>query len=172
MEELKNLKVLFTEEEIQEKIREMAERLDKEYEGKDLTVVCILNGAVFFMVDLVKKMKTPIVLETLQAKSYEGTESTGEVKLLKDIDGNIEGRDVLLVEDIIDTGRTLKFVKEHLLKKNPKSLKIATLVTKTARTIEKVDIDYTCINLTNEFVVGYGFDLDGYGRNLPYIGCL
>ncbi len=167
---MENLKVMFEEEEIQKRIQEVAEQIDKDYEGKEIVVVSVLKGAIFFTVDLVKKMKTPIELETMQVSSYEGTESTGKISLKKDLDTNIEGRDVLIVEDIVDTGKTLKYLKDYLISKNPNSLKIAVFVDKKERREVEVNIDYTGFVIPNKFVVGYGFDVDEKGRNLPFVG--
>lgn len=169
---LENLKVLYEEEKIQNRIAQMAKEIDKDYQGKNVVVISVLKGAVFFTVDLVKKMKTPIELEVVQVSSYEGTESTGRITMKKDLDNSIEGRDVLIVEDIIDTGHTLKYLKEYLLSKNPNSLKIAVLADKAERREVEVDIDYTGFVIPNKFIVGYGFDCDEAGRNLPYIGYL
>lgn len=167
---LNNLKVLYEEEEIQSKIAEVASQIDKDYAGKDVVIVSILKGAVFFTVDLVKKMKTPIELEVMQASSYSGTESTGNIEIKKDLDHNIAGRDVIIVEDIIDTGRTLKAIKEYLASKKPNSVKICVLADKKERREVEVDVDYKCFEIPNKFVIGYGFDCDEVGRNLPYIG--
>lgn len=167
---LENIKVLYSEEQIQKRIAEIAKEIDKDYEGKTIVVVSVLKGAVFFTVDLVKKMKTPIELEVMQVSSYEGTETTHNIKVKKDLDHNIEGRDVLIVEDIIDTGHTLNHLKNYLLSKNPNSVKIAVLADKEERREAKVDIDYTCFKIPNKFVIGYGFDYNEVGRNLPYVG--
>lgn len=167
---MENLKVMFEESEIQMRIQEIAEQIDKDYEGKELVVVCVLKGAVFFTVDLVKKMKTPIELDMVQISSYQGTESTGNINFKKDLDNSIEGKNVLIVEDIIDTGRTLKFLKEYLLNKNPKSVKLAVFVDKAERREVEVEVDYTGFVIPNKFVVGYGFDVDEKGRNILYIG--
>ena len=168
---MENLKVMYEEEELQKRIKEAAEQIDKDYEGKDeIVIICVLKGAVFFTVDLVKKMKTPIVLEVMQLSSYSGTESTGNIIVKKDLDCNIEGKDVLIVEDIVDSGRTLKYLKEYLLSKNPNSVKIAVLMDKVERRVVDVDIDYKCFEIPNKFVVGYGFDVDEKGRNIPYVG--
>lgn len=167
---LENLPVLISEEEIQAKIAEVAAQIDKDYIGEDIIVISILKGAVFFTVDLVKKMKTPIELEVMQVSSYCGTESTGELIVKKDLDRSIEGRNVLIVEDIIDTGTTLSYLKDYLLSKNPKSLKIAVLADKKERRKVDVKLDYTCFVIPDKFVVGYGFDVDEKGRNIPYIG--
>lgn len=168
---MEDLKVLFEESEIQKRIGEIAKQIDKDYEGKkELVIICVLKGAVFFTVDLVKKMKTPIVLEVMQVSSYAGTETTGTISIKKDLDADIEGRDVLIVEDIIDTGYTLRALREDLLSRNPNSLKIAVLLDKKERRKVDIDIDYTGYVIPNKFVVGYGFDVDEKGRNIPYIG--
>lgn len=166
------LDVMYEEEEIQKRIKEVAKQIDKDYENEEIVIVSVLKGAIFFTVDLVKKMKTPINLEVMQVSSYNGTESTGNIIVKKDLDRDIEGKNVLIVEDIIDTGYTLKYLKEYLESKNPKSLKIAVLVNKEGRRKADVDIDYTCFNIDNKFVVGYGFDVDEYGRNIPFIGSM
>lgn len=172
MEELmKKIKVMYTEEELQKRIKEVAEEIDKDYEGKEIVVVSILKGAIFFTVDLVKKMKTSIELETIQVSSYNGTESTGNIIMKKDLDSSVEGKDILIVEDIIDTGRTLKYLKEYLEnEKKANSVKIAVLMDKKERRQVDVDVDYTCYVIPNKFVVGYGFDVDEKGRNIPYVG--
>ena len=167
---LKNLKVMYTEEQIQSRIREVAKNIDKDYEGKEIIVISVLKGAVFFTVDLVKRMETPVTLEVMQVSSYQGTQSTGNVIIKKGLDCDISGKDVLIVEDIIDTGYTLKYLKEFLQTLNPNSLKIAVLADKKERREIDVDIDYTCFEIENKFVVGYGLDYDENLRNLPYIG--
>lgn len=167
---LENLPVLLSEEEVQNKIAEIAAQIDKDYEGKEIVVICVLKGAVFFTVDLVKKMKTPIQLEVMQVSSYSGTESTGKINVKKDLDSDIAGKDVLIVEDIIDTGLTLSKLREYLLEKKPKSLKIAVLADKAERRKVPVPLDYTCFVIPDKFVVGYGFDVDEKGRNIPYVG--
>ena len=168
---MEDLKILFEESEIQKRIEEIAKQIDKDYEGKkELVIICVLKGAVFFTVDLVKKMKTPIVLEVMQVSSYAGTETTGTISIKKDLDADIEGKDVLIVEDIIDTGYTLRALREDLLSRKPNNLKIAVLLDKKERRKVDIDIDYTGYVIPNKFVVGYGFDVDEKGRNIPYIG--
>ena len=163
----KKLKVMYKEEEIQERIKQVANQIDKDYEGKEIVIVSVLKGAIFFTVDLIKKMKTPIILEMIQVSSYQGTQSTGNIIIKKPLDGDIEGKDVL-----IDTGYTLKFLKEYLKSLNPKSVKIAVLADKKERRETEVEVDYTAFEIENKFVVGYGFDVDEKGRNIPYIGYL
>ena len=138
--------------------------------GKTVTIVCVLKGGVFFRVYLVKKMKTPIELEVMQVSSYVGTETTGKINVKKDLDHSIEGKDVLIVEDIIDTGYTLQYLKEYLQTKHPNSVKIAVLADKAERREVDVKLDYTGFVIPNKFVIGYGFDYNEIGRNLPYIG--
>lgn len=167
---ISKLKVMYTEEEIQSRIKEVAEKIDKDYEGKELIVISVLKGAIFFTVDLVKRMKTPVTLEMMQVSSYQGTQSTGNIIIKKGLDEDISGKDVLIVEDIIDTGYTLQYLKEYLQTQNPNSLKIAVLADKKERREIDVDIDYTCFDIENKFVVGYGFDIDQKYRNIPYIG--
>ena len=163
----------YEEEELQKRIKEIAEEIDKDYkDSKEIIIISVLKGAVFFTVDLVKKMKTDIILEVMQLSSYAGTESTGNIIVKKDLDCNIEGKHVLIVEDIIDTGRTLKFLKEYLASKNPKSLKVAVLMDKAERREVDVNVDYTGFVIPNKFIVGYGFDYDEKGRNIPYVGYL
>lgn len=169
---LENLPVYLEEDEIQKRIKEVAEQIDKDYIGEDVVVISILKGAIFFTVDLVKKMKTPIELEVMQVSSYVGTESYGNLLVKKDLDRDIAGRNVLIVEDIIDTGTTLSYLKEYLLSKNPKTLRIAVLADKAERRKVPVKLDYTCFVIPDKFVVGYGFDVDEKGRNIPYIGYL
>lgn len=173
MEDLeKKLKIMYTEEQIQNRIKEVSKKIDEDYKGKTVIIISVLKGAIFFTVDLVKKMKTPIILEVMQVSSYQGTQSTGNIIVKKGLDTNIEGKDVLIVEDIIDTGYTLKYLKEYLQSQNPKSLKIAVLADKKERRKADVKVDYTCFEIENKYVVGYGFDVDEIGRNIPYIGYL
>lgn len=167
---ISKLKVMYTEEQIQSRIKEIAQMIDNDYKGKELIVISVLKGAIFFTVDLVKKMETPVTLEMIQVSSYQGTQSTGNVIIKKGLDEDISGKDVLIVEDIIDTGYTLKYLKEYLQTLNPNSLKIAVLADKKERREIDVDIDYTGFEIENKFIVGYGFDIDQKYRNIPYIG--
>ena len=170
MSDSKDFKVLYEESEIQKRIKELAEEIDDFYKGEEVIVISVLKGAVFFTVDLVKKMKTPIILDMIQVSSYQGTESTGNVIMKKDLGIDIEGKKVLVVEDIIDTGYTLKYLKEYLESLNPKEVKIAVLLDKAERRKANIQVDYTGFVIPNKFVVGYGFDIDDKYRNLPYIG--
>ena len=166
------IKEFISKEQIDKRIEELAKILDRDYEGKTVEFICVLKGAAIFTVELAMKMKTNVRFEFIEISSYEGTESTGKIKVKKDISGNIEGKDVLIVEDIIDTGRTLKFLKDYLLEKKPKSLKICTLVDKPSRRIADVNIDYNGFEIENKYIVGHGFDIDGDYRNLPFIGTI
>jgi hypoxanthine phosphoribosyltransferase len=167
------LTVLYEKDEIQKREKELAEIIDKDYEGEDeVVIISILKGAVFFTVDLIKNMKTPIILDFMQVSSYAGTETTGTISIKKDLDMDISGKNVLIVEDIVDTGYTLRALREDLLSRNPKSLKIAVLLDKKGRRKVEVPIDYVGYEVENKFVVGYGFDVDERGRNIPYIGCM
>ena len=167
---MEKFNVLFSEDELQKRIKELAEKIDKDYLGKELVVIVVLKGAVFFATDLLRNLKTNLEIEFLRASSYTGTESRGQVELKMDLDADIEGKDVLIIEDIIDTGNTLKFLKEYIKSKKPRSQKIAVLLDKKERRKVEVDIDYTGFVIPNKFVVGYGFDVDEKYRNLKYIG--
>ena len=169
LEFLSKCKVFLSKDEVENRITELAHEIDNDYNGKEIVIISILKGALFFTIDLVKKIKTPIILDTIHAFSYVGSESTGELKITDDITTNIEGKDVLIVEDIIDTGLTLDKIRAHILSKNPASLKIAVLADKEERRKVEVPIDYTGFKIENKFIIGYGFDYDEKFRNLPYI---
>lgn len=171
MENLKEkIKVLYSMEEIQKRIAELGKEITKDYEGKEIVIVCILKGAVFYAVDLAKNIDTDVILEFMKVSSYEGTESTGVITIKQDLSIDIKGKDVLVVEDIIDTGRTLRVLKEELLKRNPNSLKITTFLDKKERREVEMEADYVGYEIPNKFVVGYGLDVDEKFRNIPYIG--
>lgn len=167
---MKEIKVLISEEEINKRLDELANQLMEEYEGKDLMFLSILKGSVFFTVELAKRIKNNIQFEFIEVSSYENNESTGNVKLNKDITGSIEGKNVIIIEDIVDTGRTLCFLKEYLKQKNPQSLKICSLLDKPSRRIAPVEADYIGFTIENKFVLGYGLDDEQNYRNLNYIG--
>lgn len=165
------LKVLIDEKTLQDKIQELAETIMKDYEGKDLTFICILKGSALFTVDLAKKIKNNVRFEFIRVSSYgDGTESSGKVTMKLDLQDSIEGRDVIIIEDIIDTGRTLSYLRDYLKDKNPGSLKICTLLDKKERRIFDIEPDYTAFNIPDKFVVGYGLDDKENLRNLPYVG--
>ena len=164
------IKVLITEEEVDARIRELGEKISKEYEGKQIHLICVLKGGVFFMCELAKRITVPVSMDFMCVGSYgDGTKSSGVVRLAKDLDESIENKEVLIVEDIIDSGRTLSYLIEILKKRNPASLKLCTLLDKPERRVKEVHVDYTCFNIPDEFVVGYGLDYAQRYRNLPFI---
>ena len=166
------IRVLFTEEEVDRRINEMAAEISEEYEGRQIHLICILKGGVFFTCELAKRLTVPVSLDFMSVSSYgAGTESSGVVRILKDLDEPLAGKDVLIVEDIIDSGRTLAYLIEVLKQRGPKSIRLCTLLDKPERRVKKqVKVDYTCFTIPDEFVVGYGLDYDQKYRNLPYIG--
>ena len=165
--------VLFTESQLNERIRELGEQITRDYEGKSLIVVGILKGSNIFTSDLVRKINIPLKMDFMAVSSYgNATESTGVVKILKDLDRDIEGEHVLIVEDIVDSGLTLRYLKDILLTRNPASVKICTLLDKPARRKENIKPDYLGYEVPDEFIVGYGIDYAEYYRNLPYVGVL
>ena len=167
-------KVLLTEEQIQARIRELGEELSREYAGKNPIFVGVLKGVVVFYADMVRRITVPCQFDFMWISSYSGAESTGRMEIKRDISQNIEGRHVVILEDIFDTGNSLNFTYDHLMKKNPASLKICTLLDKPERRNPNVTLtaDYTGFVIPNEFVVGYGLDFNEYYRNLPYVGIL
>lgn len=165
--------VLISEKEIDNRILEIADRINKDYEGEELTLICVLKGGVMFMCDLAKRLNLNVRLDFMSVSSYgSGTSSSGVVKIVKDLDESIEGKDVLVVEDIVDSGRTLAYLIELLKKRGPRSVKICSLLDKPSRREVDVKFDYTCFEVPNVYIVGFGLDHDQKYRNLPYIGGL
>ncbi len=166
------IRVLLNEEEVNARISEVAAEISKDYAGKKLHLICILKGGVFFTCELAKRLTVPVSLDFMSVSSYgSGTESSGVVKIVKDLDEPLEGKNVLIVEDIIDSGRTLSYLIEVLKQRNPASIQLCTLLDKPERRVKKqVQVRYTCFTIPDEFVVGYGLDYDQKYRNLPYIG--
>ena len=165
------VEVLLSEEVVDTKIREIAEMINKDYEGKQVHLICVLKGGTFFMCELAKRITVPVSLDFMSVSSYGGdTKSSGVVKIVKDLDESILDKDVLVVEDIVDSGRTLSYLLEMLRDRGPKSLRLCTLLDKPDRRVIDVPVDYTCFQIPDEFVVGYGLDYDQKYRNLPYIG--
>ncbi|TKH45303.1 hypoxanthine phosphoribosyltransferase [Paenibacillus sp. FSL R10-2782] len=165
--------VLISEEELQSKIKELAAQLSAKYEGKNPLVICVLKGAFIFMADLVKSITVPLEIDFMAVSSYGvSTKSSGVVKIIKDLDASVEGRDVLIVEDIIDSGLTLTHLIELLKNRNANSVCVVTLFDKPARRTVNLEADYTGFTLPDAFVVGYGLDYAEHYRNLPYIGIL
>lgn len=166
-------KILISHDEIVTAARELGQKLTEDYQGKNPILVGILKGSVPFMAELIKHIDTHIELDFMLVSSYHGgTSSSGVINIIKDIDQDIKGRDILFVEDIIDTGKTLKSLKELFEGRQPASVKIATLLDKPEGRLVEIEADYTCFTIPNEFVVGYGLDYDENYRNLPYIGVL
>ena len=166
-----NIRVLISEEDVDKKIREMAAKISKRYEGKTLHLICVLRGGVFFMCELAKRLTVPVTIDFMSVSSYgDGTESSGQIKIVKDLDDSIEGKDVLVVEDIIDSGRTLSKLMELLDSRKPASLALCTLLDKPERRVVEVDVDYTGFQIPDLFVVGYGLDCAQKHRNYPYVG--
>ena len=162
---------LINEEVVKNRIKELASMISKDYEGKEITLICILKGSIFFTCDLAKRLTVPVKFDFMSVASYgSGTESSGRVKIVKDLDDPIEGKDVLVIEDIIDSGRTLSHLMKLLQVRNPNSIKLCTLLDKPDRRVVDVNVDYTGFVIPDEFVVGYGLDYDQKYRNLPYIG--
>ena len=169
----KQPKVMLSEQEIQARVRELGEEIRESYRGKELKVIGVLNGSFIFMADLVRSIGLELSCDFLGLSSYgESTESSGVVAITKDLTGPIEGHDVLIIEDIIDTGLTMAYLLENLATRKPASLRIATLLSKPARRRVEVEIDYLGFTIEDRFVVGYGLDYAGKYRNLPYIGVI
>ena len=166
------IRILIPEEEVNRRISEIAAQISRDYEGKSIHLICILKGGVFFTCELAKRLTIPVSLDFMSVSSYGGdTVSSGVVKIVKDLDDPLEGKEVLIVEDIIDSGRTLAYLLEILKQRHPAGIRLCTLLDKPERRVKKqVTVDYTCFTIPDEFVVGYGLDYDQKYRNLPYIG--
>ena len=166
------IRVLLSEEEIAARIKEVAAQITEDYKGKALHLICILKGGVFFTCDLAKRIDLPLTMDFMSVSSYgAGTVSSGIVKIVKDLDEPIEGKDVLIVEDIIDSGNTLAYLIEVLKQRNPGSIELCALLDKPERRVkQQVKVKYTCFTVPDKFIVGYGLDYDQVYRNLPYIG--
>lgn len=165
------IKVLISEEEVDARIRELGEKISKEYEVKQIHLICVLKGGVFFMCELAKRITVPVSMDFMCVGSYgDGTKSSGVVRLAKDLDESIENKEVLIVEDIIDSGNTLYYLMDVLRQRKPASLRLCTLLDKPDRRVKDVHVDWTGFEIPDEFVVGYGLDYAQKYRNLPYIG--
>jgi hypoxanthine phosphoribosyltransferase len=166
--------ILLTEQQIAGKVAELGRRISADYAGRELTLVSVLKGSLPFMADLMRAISIPVRIDLMEVSSYGGvnTESSGLVRILKDLSASIDGRDVLLVEDIIDTGLTLNYLLRYLRGKNPRSLRICALLDKPARRLVDIAIDYTGFEIPDQFVVGYGLDYGELYRNLRYVGVL
>lgn len=166
-------KVLFTEEEIQLRVSELAERINEDYDGLEPVIISVLKGSTYFLVDLTRQLDLPLSIDFMAIQSYgPASNKTGAVMLLKDLDEPIEGKDVIIVEDIIDTGLTINYLLRNLQARNPNSIRICTLLDKSVRRLVPVEISYRGFEIPDVFVVGYGLDFEQKFRNLPYIGIL
>lgn len=165
--------VLLKEEEIKEGVKKLGEQLTKDYEGKEPLFICILRGSVIFFADLIRHVALPLQIDSMAVSSYgSGTETSGMIKMEKDLRDDVKGRDVVIVEDIVDTGRTLFYLKEDLKKRGVNSVKLVTLLDKPSRRQTEIQADYACFTIPDAFVVGYGLDYNEKYRNLPDIGIL
>ena len=162
--------VLISRQQLADKVAELGAQISKDYEGESLFLIGILKGSVPFMADLMRAISLDVEMDFMSVSSYgSGTKSSGVVRILKDLDSDIAGKNVLIVEDIIDSGLTLAYLKEYLIKRNPKSIKIVTMLSKPARRKADIEADYTGFVVDDKFIVGYGLDIDQKYRNLPYI---
>lgn len=165
------VEVLLTEQEVDEKIKAIGEQISKDYAGKEVHLICVLKGGAFFMCELAKRISVPVSMDFMSVSSYgSSTVSSGAIKIIKDLDESIQGKHVLIVEDIVDTGRTLSHLMKLLKDRGPASLALCTLLDKPDRRVVDVPVDYTCFQIPDEFVVGYGLDYAQRYRNLPFIG--
>lgn len=166
-----HIKVMIPEEEVNQKIKLLGEQISKDYAGKEVHLVCVLKGGSFFMCELAKRITIPVTLDFMSVSSYgSSTKSSGVVKIVKDLDEPLKDKNVLVVEDIVDSGRTLSYLLEMLRDRGPESVRLCTLLDKPSRRVTDVHVDYTGFEIPDEFVVGYGLDYDQRYRNLPYIG--
>ena len=165
------IKVLLSEEEVDARIKQIAAQISRDYAGREIHLICVLKGGVFFTCELAKRITVPVSMDFMSVSSYgDGTQSSGIVKIAKDLDESLEGKDVIVVEDIVDSGRTLYYLLDILRKRGPKSMKLCTLLDKPDRRVRDVHVDYVGFNIPDEFVVGFGLDYAQKYRNLPYIG--
>lgn len=165
------IKMLIPEKDVNARIEELGKKISEDYAGKSVHLICVLKGGVFFMCELAKRITVPVSMDFMSVSSYgDGTASSGVVKIVKDLDESLEGKDVLIVEDIVDSGRTLYYLMEILQKRGPKSMQICTLLDKPDRRVRDVNVEYVGFNIPDEFVVGFGLDYAQKYRNLPYIG--
>lgn len=166
------IRVLLSEEEVNQRISEVAAQISEDYQGKEIHMICVLKGGVFFTCELAKRITVPVTLDFMSVSSYgDDTKSSGVVRIIKDLDESLKDKEVLIVEDIIDSGRTLAYLIKVLRQRGPKSIQLCTLLDKPERRVTKqVEVQYTCFTIPDEFVVGYGLDYIQKYRNLPYIG--
>lgn len=167
------VQVMISEEDVDRKINQLAAQISEDYQGHAVHLICILKGSIFFTCELAKRITVPVTIDFMSVSSYgSDTKSSGIVKLVKDLDEGIKGKDVIVIEDIIDSGRTLSYLLENLSSREPASLRLCTLLDKPERRVREVNVDYTGFQIPDEFVVGYGLDYAQRYRNLPYIGVI
>lgn len=165
------IEVLLSEEVVDAKIKSLGEQISKDYAGREVHLICVLKGSVFFICELAKRISVPVTMDFMSVSSYgKDTKSSGVVKIIKDLDESIKDKDVIVIEDIVDSGNTLSYLLENLEARQPKSLKLCTLLDKPDRRVKDVKVDYTGFQIPDEFVVGYGLDYAQKYRNLPFIG--
>ncbi len=168
---MEKISVMISEEDVDKRIREIGEEITKKYQGKEVLLICVLRGGSFFMCELAKRINLDVKIDFMSVSSYGGgTESSGHIKIIKDLEESVEGRNVIVVEDIIDSGRTLSHLMNLLKTRQPASLALCALLDKPDRRVVRVDVDYTGFKIPDYFVVGYGLDYDQKYRNLPFIG--
>lgn len=166
-----HIRVMLSEEEVDKRIKEIGEQISRDYAGRQVHLVCVLKGGSFFLCELAKRITVPVSLDFMSVSSYgSDTKSSGVVKIVKDLDESLKGKNVIVVEDIVDSGGTLSYLLEMLKDRGPESLRLCTLLDKPDRRVIDVNVDYTGFQIPDEFVVGYGLDYDQRYRNLPYIG--
>lgn len=165
------IRIFLQEEKVNSRIAELAKQISDDYAGEEVHLICVLKGSIFFMCELAKRITIPVTMDFMSVSSYgNDTKSSGVVKIIKDLDEPLHGKNVLVIEDIVDSGRTLSYLLEILSKRNPKTLRLCTLLDKPERRVTQVSVDYTGFNIPDEFVVGYGLDYAQRYRNLPFIG--
>ncbi len=165
------IRIFLPEQEVNARIAELAQRISEDYAGKEVHLICVLKGSIFFMCELAKRITVPVTMDFMSVSSYgNDTKSSGVVRIVKDLDEPLEGKHAIVIEDIVDSGRTLSYLLEILKKRNPASLRLCTLLDKPDRRVTDVETDYTGFNIPDEFVVGYGLDYAQKYRNLPFIG--
>jgi hypoxanthine phosphoribosyltransferase len=168
-----NISIMISESDVNNRIKQLATKISEDYKGKNIHLICILKGSVFFTCELAKHITIPVTMDFMCVSSYgDATQSSGRVKIVKDLDEHIEGKDILIIEDIIDSGRTLSYLIDMLHVRKPSSLKLCTLLDKPDRRVTEVAVDYTGFEIPDKFVVGYGLDFNQKYRNLPYIGVI
>lgn len=169
---MKKIKILISSNKIKNKVDEIARQINKDYKNKKLVVVAILSGSVVFFSDIIRKLNVDFEIDFIRVSSYKGKNSSGKINFLCDTVTGISGKDILLIEDVCDTGRTLSYIKELFIKRKANSVKVCTLINKKTKRDKEIQIDYFGFNIENKFVVGYGLDYDGKYRGLPYIGVI